>query len=56
MRRAIFYPFSSPHPDRPGFLSPFQYLIQTDYLMGRWMAQAIIGIRNGTNNTFGDKI
>ena len=27
MRRTVFHPFSSPHPDHPGFLSPSQYLI-----------------------------
>ena len=27
MRRAVFHPFSSPHPDHPGFLSSSQHLI-----------------------------
>ena len=50
-----FHPFSSPHPDHPGFLSPSQHLSSDRLCDGRWIAQVIAGVRNGTNSTFGDK-
>ena len=42
MRRAIFHPFSSPHPDHLGFLSSSQYLISDRLFDGRLVGVSLL--------------